>query len=189
MKKRIAIMLIIMALSVSAMSLTAHAADALKGVWANSSGSVMYMFDGNGGGSMEHASHTHKITYTVDGKNLKISFPDNDGHGLSDTFTFELEGDLLKLTIEGKTAAQRYEKKADDWKRPENTNPNRQNGNTSTPGNSDGGSNNTLLWLLIGGGGGALIAVIACLIVFKKMQRRNNKQRTATRRQNFMNEE
>jgi len=167
------------------LTVSVHATDALQGKWANTGGTVMYVFDGSGGGSMSHAAHDHKITYTVDGNKLKISFPDNDGHGLSDTFTFEVDGGLLKLTIEGKTVAQRYEKKADDWTRPERT-----PGSQSTPGDignddgNDNGNGNMLLWLLIGGTGGALVTFVIAFVIFKKKikkERMRTKSRTMER--------
>ena len=171
MLKRIGLVLIMMMLSVGMLSMPVHAADTLKGTWANLSGSVMYVFDGNGSGRMEHSTHAHRITYTVDGNKLKIAFPDNDGHGLSDSFTFEVIGQELRLTIDGKPSAQRYEKKADNWTRPVNASSNQQDGDTPSSSNQNG---NMLLWLLVGGGA-LIIAIVVFIIVFQKIRKRSKR--------------
>lgn len=192
MKKRILILFAVLTLFMSITCLNAYAADALQGTWANSGETVMYVFDGNGGGYMEHAAHSHKITYTINGNKLKIAFPDSDGHGLSDSFTFEVEGSLLKLTIEGKTGAQRYEKKPDGYTRPDKNNSNQSGVNDPHDHDHDEGGN-IILWLLIGGMGGALLATIMAFVIgkkkIKKIQQQNqgSKQRTALRQPDSLN--
>ena len=174
MRKPTAVLITVFMMIIFAVNV--HAADALQGTWANSSGGVSYVFDGNGKGLMRHANHVHDIAYTIDGKNLKISFPNEDGHGLSDNFTFEAEGDLLKLTIAGKTAAQRYERKPDDWTPPEWNPPsnsqNQQKGQANDPNDPGGSNGDMFMWLITGGAGGTLLTAVICIIVTKKKLRK-----------------
>ena len=193
MKKLILKLFAVLTFFMSVTCLNAYAVDTLQGTWANSGETVIYVFDGNGSGYMEHATHNHKITYTINGNKLKITFPDNDGHGLSDSFTFEVEGSLLNLTIEGKTAAQKYEKKTDNYTRP-NKNNSIQSG-VNDPHDHDHDENgNIILWLLIGGAGGVLLTAVIAIIIAKKRinrlkkQNQYSKQRTAIKQPgNFNN--
>ena len=181
MKKRIAVWCAVWILCAGVFSTGAGAADVLKGTWANLTGTVMYVFDGKGGGIMSHAAHNHKITYTAKDGKLKITFPDNDGHGLSESFSFTVEGEVLKLTAEGKTAPLRYEKKPDGWTRPEKpTLPLPRTTVSAPPQESKTAPGNfgrlmsgdMLLGLLAGGAGGALLGIVIAVIFIKKKTRR-----------------